>query len=219
SLLTPPPYITLHSREDYSYLSPAHQTHDPHHHLLPQPRNHDNTHLSPTHQKTGLLHIAAQKGHERIVRMLLHHHQPRLDANAPDSEGRTPLMHAVVAGHAAVVRALLAAGARCDPVDHRRRSVLHLAALYRRELVLRVLLGEICGIGIGVKPEEEEDYDDDDADNDGGGGEGDVRRVRGPGMESLLGACDAEGNTPLHLAVADGFEAGVIMLLEAQARR
>jgi ankyrin repeat protein len=41
----------------------------------------------------------------------------------------------------------------------------------------------------------------------------------------LLGAYDVEGNTPLHLAVAEGFEAGVVMLLrsgsdlEAQARR
>ncbi|KAK7749829.1 hypothetical protein SLS53_000410 [Cytospora paraplurivora] len=109
------------------------------------------------------------------------------------SEGRTPLMHAVAAGHPAVVQALLAAGARCDPVDRARRSVLHLAVLHRREEVLRLLLAGARGCGCG-------------------GG-------------ALLDAYDADGNTPLHLAVAEGFEAGVVMLLrsgtdlEVQARR
>ncbi|KAJ5131903.1 ankyrin [Penicillium atrosanguineum] len=164
--------------------------------------------LSPDQKYIGVLHIAAQKGHDRIVRILLRHNQPRLDCNAPDSEGRTPLMHAVVAGHEAVVRALLAAGARCDPVDHLQRSVLHLAVLYRREPVLRMLLWEVCGeIELVVEDKE-----------------GDGRRVGTRGME-LLGAYDVEGNTPLHLAVVEGFEAGVVMLLrsgsdlEAQARR
>jgi ankyrin repeat protein len=116
-------------------------------------------------------------------------------------------MHAVVAGHEAVVRALLAAGARCDSVDHLQRSVLHLAVLYRREPVLRMLLWEVCG---EIELMEDE--------------EGDGRRYGTRGME-LLGAYDVEGNTPLHLAVAEGFEAGVVMLLrsgsnlEAQARR
>ncbi|KAK1997958.1 ankyrin, partial [Colletotrichum falcatum] len=86
------------------------------------------------------LHIAAQKGHDRIVHMLLSHHG--MDCNATDSEGRTPLMHAVVAGHVTVVRTLLDAGACCNGVDHMQRSVLHLAVMHRREHVLRLLLAE-----------------------------------------------------------------------------
>lgn len=113
-------------------------------------------------------------------------------------------MHAVVAGHAAVVRTLLTAGSRCDAVDHKRRSVLHLAVLYRREQVLRLLLVEM------------------------GGGAADAHGPPHPaefGLRFLLDAYDADGNTPLHLAVAEGFEVGVAMLLrsgtdlEVQARR
>ncbi|EQB57533.1 hypothetical protein CGLO_02322 [Colletotrichum gloeosporioides Cg-14] len=155
-----------------------------------------------TYEYLGVLHIAAQKGHDRIIQMLLSHHG--MDCNAPDSEGRTPLMHAVVAGHAPVVRALLTAGARCDVVDNRQRSVLHLAVLHRREQVLRMLLAEIGqGAVDGVHPI----------------GLGEAR------LACLLDAYDADGNTPLHLAVTEGFEAGVVMLvrsgsdLEVEARR
>ncbi|ROW15476.1 hypothetical protein VPNG_02257 [Cytospora leucostoma] len=159
----------------------------------PPPSTSSSSSSLPSYRYLGVLHIAAQKGHDRIIHTLLNHHphSSSLDCDAPDSEGRTPLMHAVVAGHPAVVQALLAAGARCDPVDRARRSVLHLAVLYGREEVLRLLLVA----------------------------------VRGGGCGSLLDAYDADGDTPLHLAVAEGFEAGVVMLLrsgtdlEVQARR
>jgi hypothetical protein len=84
------------------------------------------------------LHIAAQKGHESIVRTLLQH--GNLDCNERDSDGQTPLMHAVTGGHEAVVRILLAHGARIGEVNRDRRSALHMAALHRRESILRILL-------------------------------------------------------------------------------
>jgi hypothetical protein len=84
------------------------------------------------------LHIAAQKGHDSIVRTLLQH--GNLDCNERDSDGQTPLMHAVTGGHEAVVRLLLAHGARISEVDRDRRSALHLAVMHRRERVLRILL-------------------------------------------------------------------------------
>ncbi|KAL3299714.1 ankyrin repeat protein [Colletotrichum asianum] len=110
-----------------------------------------------TYEYLGVLRIAAQKGHDRIIQMLLSHHG--MDCNAPDSEGRTPLMHAV---------------------------------LHRREQVLRLLLAEIeQGVVDGLHP---------------------IGPVEAR-LACLLDAYDADGNTPLHLAVTEGFEAGVVMLI------
>lgn len=86
----------------------------------------------------GTLHIAAQKGNDSIVRLLLE--QGTFDCNEKDSDGRTPLMYAAMEGHEAIVRLLLAQGARVGEVDRDRRSALHLAVLHKRESVLRILL-------------------------------------------------------------------------------
>ncbi|KAI0846104.1 ankyrin repeat-containing domain protein [Daldinia vernicosa] len=85
----------------------------------------------------GALHIAAQSGHERMVDILIEQGE---DFNEKDSDGRTPLMHAVISGHEGVAQLLLARGARIAPVDRDARSVLHWAALYRRESMLRMFL-------------------------------------------------------------------------------
>ena len=83
------------------------------------------------------LHIAAKKGHERIVDVLIE----RLpNCNEKDSDGRTALMYAVIADHTSVVNQLLAHGARVNDVDNERRSVLHWAVLHRRESILMTLL-------------------------------------------------------------------------------
>ncbi|KAL9007787.1 MAG: hypothetical protein Q9173_007016 [Seirophora scorigena] len=102
-----------------------------------------------------VLHIAAQKGHEQIVRMLI---QRLPNCNEKDSDGRTALMHAVIADHEAVADVLLAHGAQIGDVDNKRRSVLHWAVLHRRETILRTLLqhhGE-RGTNLGI-----DTYDDD----------------------------------------------------------
>ena len=84
------------------------------------------------------LHIAAQKGHNRIARILLQH---IIDCNEKDSDGLTPIMHAIIGGHEDVVRSLLSYGARLGDVDGLQRpSALHYAVLHRRETLLRVLL-------------------------------------------------------------------------------
>ncbi|RFU78091.1 ankyrin repeat domain-containing 27 [Trichoderma arundinaceum] len=83
------------------------------------------------------LHMAARRGHGGIVRLLLQH---CMDTNERDSDGLTPLMHAVAGGHEEVVNLLLAHGARLGDVDGRRRSVLHWAVLTYREGLLRLLL-------------------------------------------------------------------------------
>ena len=129
----------------------------------------------PDEDWLGPLHLAASKGHDRIVRMLLHqHHQP---VNDPDSQGQTALMHAVQGGFEDVVRSLLDAGATVDGVaDRRGRTALHWAVLKRRKTLLRHLLQNGSGMNV-------DGYDD-------------------------------EGQTPLHRAIDDGFEAGVEVLLE-----
>ncbi|KAM5386651.1 hypothetical protein ACJZ2D_000614 [Fusarium nematophilum] len=87
------------------------------------------------------LHMAAQRGHGRIIRILL---QCDIDCNEQDSDGLTPIMHAVIGGHEDVARSLLMRGARvasCSAVDGQQRpSALHWAVLHRRENILRLLL-------------------------------------------------------------------------------
>lgn len=87
------------------------------------------------------LHVAAQKGRDKIVRTLLQHDA---DCNAKDSDSLTPLAHATIGGHKEVVTLLLAHGARISEVDDQRRTVLHWAVMRQREGVLKVLL-EHCG--------------------------------------------------------------------------
>ncbi|KAF4491482.1 Protein TANC1 [Colletotrichum fructicola Nara gc5] len=85
----------------------------------------------------GTLHIAARRGHERIVRRLM---ERDVDCNEKDSDGRTALIHASIDGHEAVARILLQAGARISDLDRRKRSALHWAVLGSHEAVLRLLL-------------------------------------------------------------------------------
>ena len=86
----------------------------------------------------GPLHIAAQKGRDRIARILL---QYNTDCNEKDSDGLTPIIHAVIGGHEDVVRSLLLHGARIGNVDGQQGpSALHWAVLNRRETLLRLLL-------------------------------------------------------------------------------
>ncbi|RWA06757.1 hypothetical protein EKO27_g8353 [Xylaria grammica] len=85
----------------------------------------------------GPLHIAAQKGHGAIVRILMQHNT---NCDERDSDGMTALMHAIIEDHEEIALSLLSNGARISILDNRRRSTLHWAALYRRESLLRALL-------------------------------------------------------------------------------
>ena len=141
------------------------------------------------------LHLAAYKGHGRIVRMLLQHHHP---INDPDSHGQTALMHAVQGGFDDIVRSLLDSGATVDRVDERGRTALHWAVLGRRGLLLRGLLEKLKGSLEGGEGGDDLD----------GGEEEDQQRVVG------VDVYDDEGMTALHKAIYSGFEEGVGVLLE-----
>ncbi|KAJ9491085.1 hypothetical protein VN97_g2145 [Penicillium thymicola] len=70
------------------------------------------------------LHLAAQKGHHRIMRVLF---QQDIDCDEIDNKGLTPLIHATISGHKGIVPLLLMHGACIDKVDRQGRSVLHFA--------------------------------------------------------------------------------------------
>ncbi|KAL4883464.1 ankyrin repeat-containing domain protein [Aspergillus karnatakaensis] len=84
------------------------------------------------------IHIAAQKGHERVLRVLLE--RGNLDINSIDSDNRTALFHAAVGGHNNVIRLLLSHGANIAHLDNDYRSVLHWTTHYQRLEVLQTLL-------------------------------------------------------------------------------
>ncbi|KAI9742528.1 MAG: hypothetical protein M1818_003668 [Claussenomyces sp. TS43310] len=89
----------------------------------------------PTASWESPLHIAAQKGHSGIAQLLLEHH---VDCNEKDSDGLTPLAHAIRGDHEAAVRLLLSHGARLDYTDGPGCSVFHCAVIHRREALLRL---------------------------------------------------------------------------------
>lgn len=130
------------------------------------------------------LHAAAQRGRDRIVRLLLQHGS---EPDETDSDGLTPLMHAVIGGYAAVATLLLSHGAQVVPGagpcggDRRRSSPLHLAVLHQRENLLRLFLSHMA---------------------------------QERGSSSLVNSHDEAGRTPLFIAIDLNFEPGVVLLLQ-----
>lgn len=88
------------------------------------------------------LHLAAQSGHENVVRLLLN--SPGVQADAETHiQGSSPLHLAAQSGHTAVVGLLLSRSASLlHLTDTRGRSCLHLAAAHGHGTMVRVLLGQ-----------------------------------------------------------------------------
>ncbi|KAJ3571388.1 hypothetical protein NPX13_g5395 [Xylaria arbuscula] len=92
------------------------------------------------------LHIAAKRGHDKIVALLLQHSP---DCNEKDSDGTTPLIHAVRGGHQVVVTALLRGAARVAEADAEGRTPLHWAVMRQHSTILTLLL-EACDNQLGA---------------------------------------------------------------------
>lgn len=121
--------------------------------LVPERRDESNPVVSaPGRGWLGPLHLAAAKGRDRIVRVLLTRQSPDCDINSPDSDGMTALMHAIEGGFDDVAKSLLDAGAVVDQVDNNGRTALHWAVSKRRETLLRQLLqhGTTAGADLNV---------------------------------------------------------------------
>lgn len=97
---------------------------------------------SPEGNWINALHIAVQRGHIRIVRVLLQH---GVDCNQKDGEGLTPLIHSIISDHEDVMISLIQNGARACETDNHGRNAIHWAILQRREALLKVLLKHCSG--------------------------------------------------------------------------
>lgn len=80
-------------------------------------------------QKMTFLHHAAFSGNVDVIRIVLKAQETqRVDLDAVDGDGWTPLHYASDRGHSAVVSVLLDEGANASSKDGMKRTPLHLAA-------------------------------------------------------------------------------------------
>jgi hypothetical protein len=100
-------------------------------------------HLTRHERGQGLLqplHLAARRGEQARVAALLRE-LPRLEQlDARNFAGQTALHEAAMAGHTAVVRALVEAGCSLEPRDRFGHTPLHLSARWGRRDVLQLLI-------------------------------------------------------------------------------
>jgi hypothetical protein len=90
----------------------------------------------------GALHIAVQRGHIRIVRVLIQH---GVDCNQKDGEGLTPLIHSIISDLEDLLSLMIQHGARISETDNHSRNAVHWAVSQRREALLKVLLEHCSG--------------------------------------------------------------------------
>ncbi|KAL8369289.1 hypothetical protein RB599_010557 [Gaeumannomyces hyphopodioides] len=153
------------------------------------------------------LSLAAENGHEAVVKLLLA--TGKVDVDSKDKDGQPPLWWAALKGHEAVVKLLLATGkVDVDSKDKDGRTPLWWAALKGHEAVVKLLLatGKV------------------DADSKDKSGRTPLWLAAENGHEAVVklllatGKVDADlkdgfGRTPLWLAARKGDEAVVKLLL------
>ena len=114
----------------------------------------ENTELmSKPETETGriLLHWAASGGQKELVQWLIEHNNSGEMIDAPDDERWTPLIIASSAGHEAVAKLLLSAGASVNRCTNQGRSPLLYAASRNRKAIAKMLLDEHADVNLQDK--------------------------------------------------------------------
>jgi ankyrin repeat protein len=154
------------------------------------------------------LSLAAQNGHEAVVKLLLE--RDDVEADSKDNEGQTPLSWAVIEGHEAVVKLLLERDdVEADSKDIGGRTPLSQAVKRGHEAVVKLLL----------------ERDDVDADSKDDNGLTPLWQAVKRGHEAIVKLLlerddveadlkDNQGQTPLSWAAFWGRDAEVKLLLE-----
>ncbi|KAK3997549.1 ankyrin repeat-containing domain protein [Cladorrhinum sp. PSN332] len=156
-------------------------------------------------QRDKALNLAAERGDEQIVRLLL---DSGADANGKDDAGNTALMFAVPQGRGEVARVLLEGGSDVDAKDIHDNTLLHWAIRYPG--ILQLLLES--GANVHAKNHQGK------AALHWAVQEGQTKSVRlllQAGSE--INAKDKHGFTPLHSAALKGHRDIVKLLLENDA--
>jgi len=86
------------------------------------------------------LHFAAHNRHPHIIAMLCTEQSERVDVNAPDVYGHSPLFYSVIQGDLEAVRIWIAVGADLNMLSFKERTPLLMAARYGRAEAARLLL-------------------------------------------------------------------------------
>ncbi|XP_026173454.1 inversin isoform X2 [Mastacembelus armatus] len=162
------------------------------------------------HSQRTALHLAAQKGNVRFLKLLL---SRRANWLQKDLEGMTPL-HLATRHPSPKALALLLkhiGPGEVDTQDKNKQTALHWSAFYNRPEHVRLLIKHDSNIGIpdseGKIPLHWAAHSQEPSATQT------VRCIlEAAPTESLLNWQDYEGRTPLHFAVADGNEAVVEVL-------
>jgi ankyrin repeat protein len=175
--------------------------------LLPETANLIGNLIVEPGQKT-VLHIAASKGHLRVIELLI---KDKVDVNAVDEEKMTPLHEAVKYHQLRAVRLLLKNSANVKAEDAKGRQPLHLAAASNQDQVGTALLNagasvEATDLG-GTTPLHEASKH----------GHKNLARLLLE-RSSNVNAVDSYGYTALHWAAEHGHEKVVQTLLKHNAK-
>ncbi|XP_067304688.1 inversin isoform X2 [Pseudorasbora parva] len=162
------------------------------------------------HSQRTALHLAAQKGNVRFMKLLLSRHA---DWRLKDLEEMTPLHLATRHSSSKPLSLLLKhmAPGEVDTQDRNKQTALHWSAFYNHPEHVKLLIKHDSNIGI---PDSEGKIPLHwAAHNKHPNATRTVRCIlEAAPTESLLNWQDYEGRTPLHFAVADGNEAVVDVL-------
>ncbi|KAF5618694.1 ankyrin repeat-containing protein [Fusarium sp. NRRL 52700] len=159
------------------------------------------------HGRTAM-HVAAEKGNTKIVKLLLGTESNIVEAQ--DREGKIPLHFAALGGHVETLELLIRNGSKVDMSDNHQQTSLHLAALSGHGSIVKTLVN---------------DHDANVMAKDSGGRTalhiacwmGNLGIVQILLPKTSIGIKDENGITPVHLAAGQGHPEIVRLLLESSA--